>query len=411
MKKVVLIIAKGLPVPSVKGGAVEMLANIIANINEKEKKVDLTIISSYDELAAKESLNYKYTKFIYIKSNTLSYLFKSICVRIANLFRKEKLNTYNEVVINQIKSKKFDFVIFEGGAFDKYRNLLKYYDQKQLIFHLHSENFSNKVADETLGGTISPSEYIKNQWQKSSNIKKNYVLKNVVDRDLFDKKISAKEKKDLKLKLGFKSDDIIIGFYGRIVKVKGVKELIQAFKKIGKDNVKMLIVGSYNFGSKQTSKYTQEIIREVEQSNGKIIATGYIPNEILYKYIGIMDICVFPSLWEEAALLALVEAMICKKAIIATKSGGNVEFASEESVLFVDKDKDIIDNMYINVDEDKAEKLIDNLYNNIIKLINDSSMKEAFENNAYKESKVYNKYDYYKNFINILDKIGEENEI
>ena len=66
MKKVALVLPEqGLPVPAVLGGAIETLVELLADINEKEKKLDLTIYSRYNADAEKKSKNYKHSKFVY----------------------------------------------------------------------------------------------------------------------------------------------------------------------------------------------------------------------------------------------------------------------------------------------------------------------------------------------------------
>ena len=67
MKKIVMIVPNCLPIPAVKGGAVETLVTHIINENEKEKKVVLEIFSIADELTDKDKNKYKYTNIHYIK--------------------------------------------------------------------------------------------------------------------------------------------------------------------------------------------------------------------------------------------------------------------------------------------------------------------------------------------------------
>jgi len=97
MLKICMVIPKGLPVPNVKGGAIETLVTEIVKHNEKEKKLDLTVFSMYDEIAQHESEKYKYTKFCYIKNN-LYYKIFAVITRIRKIFKKD-LNTYNEIIL------------------------------------------------------------------------------------------------------------------------------------------------------------------------------------------------------------------------------------------------------------------------------------------------------------------------
>ena len=73
MRKVCFITSNLLPVPNVKGGAIETIMTNIITEQEKQEKLDITIVSIYDKNAEIESKKYKKTKFIYIKKN-ISYI-------------------------------------------------------------------------------------------------------------------------------------------------------------------------------------------------------------------------------------------------------------------------------------------------------------------------------------------------
>ena len=388
MKKICLIIPRGLPVPALKGGAIETLMNMLADENEKWKKINLTIVSAYDKEAKKSSKNYKNTNFIYIKRD-FNYILLSVIAKINNLISSHKLNTYNEMCLRKIKKKEFDKVIVEAGAIDLFVNYLNYFDKEKLVLHLHSQCKSNFEIDKVFDKIIAPSNYIKNEWAKTSGIKKYYILKNCINFKNFDKHLSQSEKDKLKKSLGFNSNDFVVGYFGRINPIKGVKEIIEAFLKIKNKNVKLLIVGSYNFDTTQITSYNKEIEKMVKKSNNKIVITGYVKNSKLYKYLDIMDVCVFASLCEEAAQMTLIEAMANKKAIISTISGGNVEYANKNAVIFINKDKD----------------LIEQIYENILRLYENPQLCSTLSNEAYKQSLSYNEEKYYEQFLQIIEEM------
>ena len=78
--KICIILPKGLPVPAVLGGAIESLMTDIANINELEKKLDITIVSTLNNDAYELSKKFKHTKFIYIDINSFKFKLKVICL-------------------------------------------------------------------------------------------------------------------------------------------------------------------------------------------------------------------------------------------------------------------------------------------------------------------------------------------
>ena len=59
MKKVLVIISGGLPIPAIKGGAVETLIDMYINANEKLKKYKFEVYSTYCDGIEEYSKKYK----------------------------------------------------------------------------------------------------------------------------------------------------------------------------------------------------------------------------------------------------------------------------------------------------------------------------------------------------------------
>ena len=175
MKKVCFITPNLLPVPNVKGGAIESIMTNIINEQEKNNKLDITVVSIFDQKALVESKKYSKTRFIYIKKN-LIYIFHSIYYRIVNKLLNKNYNTYNHLVLKKIKNMKFDYVVAEGGHYESYNEFLKYFKKKQLVLHLHHQGKSNKIIDNTFSKVIGVSNFVIEDFKKSSNIRDFYLL-------------------------------------------------------------------------------------------------------------------------------------------------------------------------------------------------------------------------------------------
>ena len=104
------------------------------------------------------------------------------------------------------------------------------------------------------------------------------------------------------------------------------------------------------------------------------------------------DVQCVPSLWEEAAGLVVIEAMAEGIPTIVTNSGGMVEYVNEDSTLVVER-----------------EDIIENLKKAIIHLKECPEIRRKMSDAARKQSKKYNEAIYYKNFIEVIDKIIDEN--
>lgn len=389
MRKVCFITSNLLPVPNVKGGAIETIMTNIITEQEKQEKLDITIVSIYDKNAEIESKKYKKTKFIYIKKN-ISYIVHSIYYKIINKILKKDYNTYNHFVLKKIKKLDFDYVIAEGGHYESYKEFLKYFNRDQLVLHLHHQGESNDIIDNNFSKLIGVSNFVIEDFKKESKIKNYYLLKNSIPIKNFEKKLDDEEKIKLKEELGLNNDDFVIIYCGRLIKEKGVLELVKAVKKIDNPKIKLLVVGSINFANGGQDSYTEQLSNETKNTN-KIIMTGYIDNSSLYKYYKLADIMIIPSLWEEAAGLVCIEGMICKKPIITTDAGGISEYVSPQTIV-VNRNKNFINNL---------KKEILELYKK-----QDEFSKIGEEN--YKYALKFNNENYYNNLHEIIEKEFEK---
>ena len=385
IKKICLITPNLLPVPNVLGGAIETLVTNILKEQTIENKIDITIVSIYNKLAYQESKKYKNTKFIFIKKN-LKYLIYSTIYHIINKIFKKNLNTYNHIVLNKIKNEKFDYIIAEGGHYESYQEYLKYFKKDQLVLHLHHTATSNEVIDSTFSKVIGVSDYVLKKFKDTSSIKKYYLLKNCIDIEKYDKKISTKELNEIRKIYNINKDDFVLMYCGRLIKEKGVLELIKSVNNLKEKNIKLLVIGSINFASGGEDEYTKEI-KKIAKNNKNIIFTGYIDGSELYKYYKLSNAVVIPSVWEEAAGLVCIEAMICKKPIITTGRGGIKEYVNKDAIL-------------VNYHE---HYLVKELTDAILKLYNNKEKLQDIGQKSYEEALQYSTKNYYKNLVNIIE--------
>jgi glycosyltransferase involved in cell wall biosynthesis len=103
--------------------------------------------------------------------------------------------------------------------------------------------------------------------------------------------VSDETKQDLKQDLYIQSKDFVYVFIGRLVKDKGITELVSAFKNlnIDKPNTKLVLVGSYEA---DLDPLYPETIEEININNN-IITVGYQSD--VRPYLAISDVLVFPS--------------------------------------------------------------------------------------------------------------------
>jgi glycosyltransferase involved in cell wall biosynthesis len=138
------------------------------------------------------------------------------------------------------------------------------------------------------------------------------VIPNGINLEVFDK-IEDYDTKVLR-KYGLERDNYLL-FVGRLSVLKGVQHLIEAFRTIKKEysNLKLAIVGTGEF---------EDYLRNLAYGLDDIVFTGYADALAIKK--SLYENCVavvVPSSYEGLPMVVL-EAMACKKAVIASDVGG-----------------------------------------------------------------------------------------
>ena len=134
--------------------------------------------------------------------------------------------------------------------------------------------------------------------------------------------INSKKLELLREKYNISTDSTVIGYCGRLVKDKGITELVNSFSILNKKqpyrNYILLLVGSFD----NRDVLPQKIVNEIEQ-NQNIIVTGFIFKEIEY-YYALMDLFILPS-YREGFGMAVIEASSMEVPVLATDTTGCAE--------------------------------------------------------------------------------------
>lgn len=132
-------------------------------------------------------------------------------------------------------------------------------------------------------------------------------------------------------RLGIDNDEFVIGFIGRIVREKGVMELIEAFKIVSEEayRTRLLVIGETP-PSESDDGLNIELREYIVRNNleEKVTLTGF-RNDIP-ELINIMDVFVLPS-HREGLPRTIIEAMASGKPVIATDISGCREEVIDKS--------------------------------------------------------------------------------
>lgn len=351
MKRICFVTSGSLPVPAVRGGAVEQLVQQLCEDNERTPRFEITCVTKYDAEAIEHQHAFRHTKFVNVK--TRGKLYYWITQKIHGLiYRVTGINNplvyIYEWRVNKFllgHANEFDMVIAEACNMELLKALSKCIGRERVCLHLHSPLQATPKYDSIFGNLLAVSNYIRKNYMDTSIFlpaDKAFTLMNGIDVRRFNIKLTDIERNVLRSQLGLEREDFVVVFCGRIIKEKGVKQLIEAIAGIPDTRVKLLIIGASNFGNGNTGTYPQEVFKLAKACEDRISFTGFINNEELWKYYKLADIGVVPSMWNDPCPLVMFEMLASGLPTIATSMGGIIEIATSETTIFVENDSNIV---------------------------------------------------------------------
>ena len=388
----ILIVSPGVyPVPAIKGGAVENLIEMLIKNENITKKHKITVYTVYENKIEELTKNIK-CEFKFIKTNSISYQFKRIVRHIINRLSRIYIgNQYIHTVEKQLEKEKnlYDIIIIENEP--QYGLILKKVKGKaKLILHLHNDylNIDTRNArqiKDCYDRIFSISKYISDRVNAiDANNSNSKVFYNGIDTNRFN--TQRYDMKNLRKKYGFKENDFIFMYSGRLAKEKGIKELIEAFCGINNQNAKLLIVGKKQPGQEQ---FYNNILNLSKRKKDNIIFKGYIEYDVIPELYSLVDVGVIPSVCNEAFGLSLVEFLACGKPVIVSNRGALPEILKDSECGEIAECND-------NYVENLKEKML--YFLNIEKKRMEKLRKEAIE-----KSRKYSKEIYINNFLNLIE--------
>jgi glycosyltransferase involved in cell wall biosynthesis len=399
IKKIAIIAPSNLPVPAVRGGAIETLIQSFIEQNEVENNdLEIVVYSAYDKDAENKANFFNKTTFFWIRYNSITYRVINFFIRAIRKLLSIDMHLFDTVLFKKdLKKKYFDKIIVEGNTAHAL-SLSSVIDNHKLYFHVHANliNKDSKTNRSIIAGCekiIVVSRFIKRVIISVTQATENQiqVLMNCIDLSNFELSVNQSKKSELLTRYGICSNDIVLFFAGRIVVEKGIVELIEALKRLSRRSFKLIVAGSFGskFGNGDSEFLLRKRLDKISFSiRDKIIYAGYIKNSNIYLLHSICDIAVVPSIDEEAAGLVAIEAMASGLPLVVTNSGGLPEYVSDDCAIIVNRD----------------ENLINNLAHSIERLINDKKLRRSMGCAGKKRASQFSMSYYYNNFLKILCK-------
>jgi len=314
--KIALIATEKLPVPAIKGGAIQIYLDAVAQIIAQ--KHDVTIFSiTHPELPETE------------QKNGVTYI-------------RFPESHYIESIFQYIKQHKFD-VIHVCNRPLWIETLHEASPTTKFILSVHNEMFANEKISEEKGlrcielvsKIVTVSDYIGTTIidrfpQASRKVQTVYSGVNV---DQFFPAWTPKGremKRQVRNKLGLEGKKIIL-FVGRLSKVKGPHILLQALPNIVSKhpNAVMVFIGSKWFGENEINNYVKHLYTLGALYPEHVQFINFVKPDEIASLFSMSDLFVCSSQWQEPLARVHYEAMACGLPIITSKRGGNPEVIDE----------------------------------------------------------------------------------
>lgn len=390
--KIAVLTSGILPVPAIKGGAVENLTDIYLEYNDKHQLHDITVYSIDDEKVRQHpALQSKVNHYYFIVVNSL---FAKIRKRFYHWFHKDEEYYHYSIeyflyqAIKHIRRQQYDIIILENRP--AYALKLKDVTSAKIVYHLHNEKLDTSIPRyqeiyDAASRILTVSNYIKSRVITiNPNDTKTQTVYNGIDLSSFCSRHERNRKR-----IGLCDNDFVLVFSGRMNHDKGIVELIEAMALLKEyPEIKLLVIGSSFFGNATNdSPFITHLKAQAAPLKERIIFTGFIPYTQMPDYLQMADIAIIPSVWDDPFPTTVLEAQAMGLPIITTRRGGIPEEVTEDNAILLNTD----------------EHFVKNLATAILDLYKYTEKREQMRNASHIRSKYYNKERYAEDFFNALE--------
>ena len=352
--KLCLLTLGAYPVPAVEGGAVETLVEMMAeNYQQGNMTFSLDIIAKYTAEAQERASRYGKVTFHFIRCSAAAMKGYRLVKRVVRkLFgvTPVRFNPYFAKALRLIRKNGYDVVVVENAVW--YVQPLKQHCSSRVILHLHNDladlagQMGAALVRQT-DGIVAVSDFAaENIRWGAGKMPPVVTVKNCIDTQRFRANATAIERaKDLRERYGFSVNDTVCLFVGRLIPEKGIRHLIDAIGKLDDAHIKLLVVGGTAFQDSGKTVFEESLYQKAGRLGGRVVFAGYVEYQKLPAYYHACDLAVFPSQYDEAAGLVVLEAQSAGKPVVIARSGGMPEYVCAASAKIVAKGPDFTDRL------------------------------------------------------------------
>lgn len=393
--KIAILTSGILPVPAVRGGAVENLIDFYLEYNEQHRLHDITVYSVNDEAVVRHpALRSEVNHYRYVEVNSLK---AKVAKRLYHLLHcKDEYYHYTieyflHEVVKDIRHCHYDAIILENRP--GYALKLKTLTDVRLIYHLHNDKLNDLTADSqeiyaAATAIFTVSNFIKGRVQTINPLDtKTHTIYNGINLSAFS---SSQEHANRAL-LGLLPDDFVILFSGRVTREKGIMQLIEAMTLLSDyPKIKLLVIGSSFYGNADNNNdFARALKAKAEPLQYRICFTGFVPYDQMPVYLQQANVAVIPSVWDDPFPTTVLEAQAMGLPVISTRRGGIPEEVIPESAILLDAD----------------EHLPEHIKEAVLDLYHHPEKRKAMGMAAKKRSLLFSKERYAKDFFDTLSRV------
>lgn len=313
--KLLLIVTEKLPVPPIRGGAIQTYIDAVAPL--VATRHDLTILGVTDpDLPAQERAGA--IRFVRVPGGLLE--------------------RYQEGVTGYLRENQFDLI----QIYNRPRLVLPVREAApgaRLMLSLHNEMFApEKIGEEEgraalteLQKVITVSHFVGRRVQERfpEVEPKLRTIYSGVDLTRFvppSGGVARRVREELRRTHGLTGRKVIL-FVGRLSPKKGADVLVRAMPALARahPDAALVLVGSRWYSEDRISDYVAYVRALAARSPIPVVTTGYVPAADVHQWFWTGDLFVCPSLWEEPLARVHYEAMATGLPIITSRRGGNPE--------------------------------------------------------------------------------------
>lgn len=320
MKKIAIFTGYYLPHT---GGVERYVCNLAKELNKQNNEV-LVITTKYEKtLKEVEDLGYaKIYRFPIYSLFSSRYPILKKNKEYRKLIKKLEEEKIDSIILNT----RFHLTSLMGAKFAKKQNIpacviehgsthfTVYNKLLDVLGHFYEHTITNMIKSlvkDYYGVSLKC-----NEWLTHFKIKAKGVFYNCIDENEYETyKLSNYEKCE--------EGKVIISYVGRMIKEKGILEIIDAYKELEeKDNIQLIIAGD------------GPLLKELKNKklNKNILLAGKLNHDEVMGLLNKTDIFVHPSSFAEGMPTSILEAGLMKCAIVATPAGGTAEVINKKEL-------------------------------------------------------------------------------